>query len=106
MEGFMRTSRILAPAAAIAGVGLITAVYRAYRRDIRNARARVSTGSSIANTERGLIEYASIGEGLPLLVVHGAGGGSDQALDFAVGLKGGFRCIFVSRFGYLRTPLP
>ena len=68
---------------------------------------RVSTGSSIVNTERGLIEYASIGEGVPLLVVHGAGGGFDQALDFATGLnQAGFRCIFVSRFGYLRTPLP
>jgi pimeloyl-ACP methyl ester carboxylesterase len=58
-------------------------------------------------TERGPIEYVSIGEGVPLLVVHGAGGGFDQALDFAGDLnKAGFRCIFISRFGYLRTPLP
>ena len=42
-----------------------------------------------------------------MLVVHGAGGGFDQALDFATDLnKAVFRCIFVSRFGYLRTPLP
>jgi pimeloyl-ACP methyl ester carboxylesterase len=44
---------------------------------------------------------------MPLLVIHGAGGGFDQALDFESGLNRTlFRCIFVSRFGYLRTPLP
>jgi pimeloyl-ACP methyl ester carboxylesterase len=103
----MRTSSILLPAGAIACCGFLAGIYRAYRRDIRKAYARVSTGSSIVNTERGLIEYASIGEGAPLLVVHGAGGGFDQALDFATRLnQAGFRCILVSRFGYLRTPLP
>jgi pimeloyl-ACP methyl ester carboxylesterase len=40
-------------------------------------------------------------------VVHGAGGGYDQGLDFARHLvDGGFRVIAMSRFGYLRTPLP
>ena len=103
----MQISRIMSPVAAIASFGFLAAIYRAYWRDIRKAQARVSTGSSIINTERGPMEYASIGEGAPLLVVHGAGGGFDQALDFATDLnRAGFRCIFVSRFGYLRTPLP
>jgi 2-hydroxy-6-oxonona-2,4-dienedioate hydrolase len=40
-------------------------------------------------------------------VVHGAGGGFDQGLDFAKPLaERGFRVIAMSRFGYLRTPLP
>lgn len=103
----MQTSRILFPLGAIASLGFFGATYRAYRRDIRKAQARISAGSSIANTDRGAIEYASVGNGAPLLVVHGAGGGFDQPLDFAKVLNhGGFRCIFVSRFGYLRTPLP
>ena len=103
----MRASRILFPAGVIASVGFLTALHRAYRRDIRKAQARVSSGSTVINTERGPIEYASIGEGEPLLVIHGAGGGFDQALDFAADFKkAGRRCIFVSRFGYLRTPLP
>jgi pimeloyl-ACP methyl ester carboxylesterase len=103
----MRTSHILLPVGAIASFGFLAAIYRAYRRDIRKARARISTGSSVVSTERGPIEYASIGDGAPLLVVHGAGGGFDQALDFATDINEGlFRCIFVSRFGYLRTPLP
>ena len=98
----MQARRILLPVGAIASLGLLAAMYRAYRRDIRKAQGRVSTGGSIANTERGLIEYASIGKGVPLLVIHGAGGGFDQALDFAATLnQGQFHCIFVSRFGYL-----
>jgi 2-hydroxy-6-oxonona-2,4-dienedioate hydrolase len=103
----VQPSRIPLALGAITSLGFLAAIYRTYLRDIRKAQARVSTGSSIVNTGRGFIEYASIGEGAPLLVVHGAGGGFDQALDFATGVnKGLFRCIFVSRFGYLRTPLP
>jgi len=42
-----------------------------------------------------------------MLVVHGAGGGFDQGSYFAAPLaKRGFRAIAMSRFGYLRTPLP
>jgi pimeloyl-ACP methyl ester carboxylesterase len=41
------------------------------------------------------------------LAVHGAGGGFDQGLDFGAALASrGFRVIAMSRFGYLRTPLP
>src|SRR5579871_2478147 len=105
--GSMQARRILFPVAAAASLGSLAAIYRAYRRDMRKAQQRVSRGSSIIHTKRGNIEYAAIGEGAPLLVVHGAGGGFDQALDFAPKLnQAGFRCIFVSRFGYLRTPLP
>lgn len=79
----------------------------AYRRDIAAARARVAAGGSIADTVHGSIEYALAGEGPPVLVVHGAGGGYDQGLDIGEPLiQKGFRLIAVSRFGYLRTPLP
>jgi len=58
-------------------------------------------------TPCGPIEYSEAGEGLPILVVHGAGGGFDQGSYFAAPLvKKGFRAIAMSRFGYLRTPLP
>jgi len=81
---------------------------RAYRRDLQEAEKRVTSGSRIAQTRCGPIEYASIGKGSPLLMVHGAGGGFDQALAFASRFvnEEGYRGIFVSRFGYLRTPLP
>jgi pimeloyl-ACP methyl ester carboxylesterase len=82
-------------------------VYCRYRRDIRAARARVSSGSKLAKTPSGVIEYADVGTGAPVFVIHGAGGGFDQGLEFAQHLiDAGFRVIAPSRFGYLRTPLP
>jgi pimeloyl-ACP methyl ester carboxylesterase len=48
-----------------------------------------------------------MGNGPPILVVHGAGGGYDQGILTARAYGGeGFRWISPSRFGYLRTPLP
>jgi pimeloyl-ACP methyl ester carboxylesterase len=44
---------------------------------------------------------------MPVLSVHGAGGGDDQGLANAVELVGeGFQIIAPSRLGYLRTPVP
>lgn len=79
-----------------------------YRKEIRRARARVATGSKLLETRFGPIEYAVAGNanGPPVLVIHGAGGGFDQGLDIAAGVTNEFRVIAVSRFGYLRTPLP
>ena len=78
-----------------------------YLRDIGAARRRTSAGSGMAATKCGPIEYAERGAGPPVLVVHGAGGGFDQGLLIAdPRWAGGFRAIAMSRFGYLRTPLP
>lgn len=99
-----RLAAVIILAAAVAGLGAVTYFYQ---RDIREARARVASGSQIARTPCGPIEYAVAGDGPPVLVVHGAGGGYDQGLDFARPLvERGFRIIAMSRFGYLRTPLP
>jgi 2-hydroxy-6-oxonona-2,4-dienedioate hydrolase len=86
-----------------AGVG----TYLAFRADMRAARARLLAGSRVLSTACGPIEVAEVGDGPPVLVVHGTGGGYDQGLNLARGLVGeGFRRIAVSRFGYLRTPRP
>src|SRR5512144_1673531 len=86
---------------------LAAAVCALYLRDIAAARARVAAGARMVQTSCGPIQYASVGEGPPLLVVHGAGGGFDQGLDLGAPLvRKGFRIIAVSRFGYLGTPLP
>jgi 2-hydroxy-6-oxonona-2,4-dienedioate hydrolase len=96
---------LLRAALAIAVVAVAVA-YVVYRRDIDRSFERISTGSQIVQTPCGPIEYASIGEGDPVLVVHGAGGGFDQGMDIAKGLAaGGMRVIAMSRSGYLRTPL-
>jgi 2-hydroxy-6-oxonona-2,4-dienedioate hydrolase len=78
-----------------------------YGADLRRARQRVASGSRIAQTAAGPIEYTEIGQGPAVLLVHGAGGGFDQCLQLARELAGaGFRVVAMSRFGYLRTPLP
>jgi 2-hydroxy-6-oxonona-2,4-dienedioate hydrolase len=87
--------------------GLFGLAYISYQREIRHARERVSTGSHIVQTPCGPIEYTRAGNGPPVLVVHGAGGGYDQGLEFGEPLvHSGFGIIAMSRFGYLRTPLP
>lgn len=87
--------------------GLLWLTYARYQRDLREARERVAGGSQITQTPCGPIEYSVIGDGPPVLVVHGSGGGYDQGLDFGEPLAtSGLRVIAMSRFGYLRTPLP
>jgi pimeloyl-ACP methyl ester carboxylesterase len=86
----------------------IAAVIARYTRDIRAARQRVdSLGSRVIETACGPVEFAQIGEGDPLLVVHGALGGFDQGLFLArsVGVPNS-QIISVSRFGFLRSPVP
>ncbi len=77
-----------------------------YPADLQAAQARLA-GSELVQTPCGLIEYRAVGEGAAVLVAHGAGGGFDQSLDFAGPLAlRGLKIIGVSRFGYLRSPLP
>lgn len=83
------------------------ATYLAYARDMRAIRDRLAAGSQIVETRHGPIEYTTWGQGPPVLVVHGAGGGYDQGISIAQAFGGeGFRWISLSRFGYLRTPMP
>jgi pimeloyl-ACP methyl ester carboxylesterase len=103
----MPAARAILILVLLVAAGFIALTYVSYERDIRRARERVSTASRIAQTACGPIEYAMAGDGPPVLVVHGAGGGFDQGLDFGEPLAAkGFRVIAMSRFGYLRTPLP
>lgn len=103
----IRVFRVLVLLAALLVVGSIALAFAGYQRDIRRERERVATGSRVVRTACGSIEYAVAGDGPPVLVVHGAGGGFDQGLEFGRSLAdAGFRVIAMSRFGYLRTPLP
>jgi 2-hydroxy-6-oxonona-2,4-dienedioate hydrolase len=88
---------------------ILTALWIAWRfnSDIRAASARAAQGSVLIATRCGPIEYQEAGTGTPLLAIHGSGGGHDQGMAFAGKLAGrGVRVIAMSRFGYLRTPMP
>ena len=78
-----------------------------FHTDIAAARNRAAQGSTVIETACGMIEYQDVGSGKPLLAVHGSGGGYDQGMAFAAPLTSrGIRVIAMSRFGYLRTPMP
>lgn len=96
---------LLFTALLLGGLGVF--LFSRFHADLRRARERVRAGSQVIQTPCGEIEYAVSGEGQPVLVIHGAGGGFDQGLDIAAPLMGqGYQLIAVSRFGYLRSPLP
>ncbi len=77
------------------------------RTEASERRGHLAARSEIAQTPFGALEYVITGEGPPVLVLHGAGGGYDQGLLIAEAVGGeGFRWIAVSRFGYLNSPLP
>ena len=82
--------------------------YPSYHREMLGARNRLLAGSKILETGHGGLEYSVIGEGTPVLLLHGAGGGYDQGLWAGKMYLGqaGYRFISVSRFGFLRSPIP
>jgi pimeloyl-ACP methyl ester carboxylesterase len=92
---------------SILAIGIVAVAAR-YLREINTARQKINNqGSQVIETACGTIEYARVGEGYPVLVVHGAMGGFDAGLMLAKPvIDAGFQIISVSRFGYLCSPLP
>jgi pimeloyl-ACP methyl ester carboxylesterase len=94
---------ILLAIAAIAAV----AIWLAFRADVQAAERRVTGKSQLIPTRHGVMEFAEQGLGVPLLMIHGTGGGFDQGLMFSENVIGnGIRVIAPSRFGYLRSSWP
>jgi len=90
---------------ALAVVVLVYVVVQVdFRRWRRGRHITLQSGSTLVNTDQGAVEYAVLGEGPTLLIMHGGLGGYDQAIQIAGFLKG-FRVVAPSRPGYLRTEL-
>jgi pimeloyl-ACP methyl ester carboxylesterase len=103
----------MARTAVLAGVAALILAVTAlwiwwhFEDEIEGARVRSAQASTLIDTRCGTIELQQAGAGVPLLVVHGSGGGHDQGMAFAGSLaRHGIRVIAMSRFGYLRTPMP
>jgi pimeloyl-ACP methyl ester carboxylesterase len=79
----------------------------AYHGDMRAAETAAAGPSLVLDSPFGAIEYADTGQGPPVLMIHGSGGGFDQGIAFARPLAdAGFRIVAPSRFGYLRSAMP
>jgi 2-hydroxy-6-oxonona-2,4-dienedioate hydrolase len=103
----MRRSTRWALAGATALLSACLWIAARFDADIKAASAKAAIGGVMIDTRCGPIEYQESGTGIPLLMVHGSGGGHDQGIAFAGKLvERGIRVIAVSRFGYLRTPMP
>ncbi|MCC6981734.1 MAG: alpha/beta hydrolase [Bauldia sp.] len=88
-------------------VSVLAASWLMFSREQSAAEARLTGRSELVTTAFGTVEYAEAGNGPPVLMIHGSGGGFDQGLDFAAPLvEAGFRIIAPSRFGYLRSSFP
>jgi pimeloyl-ACP methyl ester carboxylesterase len=88
---------------ALLATGFVLAWFASWRSD---QLAFLDSGSEIAETKKGAIEYVDRGEGPTLLVFHNAPGGYDQAMLLgSLFAEEEFHLVAPSRPGYLRTPL-
>jgi 2-hydroxy-6-oxonona-2,4-dienedioate hydrolase len=95
--------------ATLAGTALIAAggIGIGLSRSLAAARARLAGRSELFEGRFGAMEYAVEGDGPPVLMLHGTGGGFDQGLDMTRPLAAaGWRIVAPSRFGYLRSDFP
>ena len=85
---------------AVLGLGVGIAIW--FMVDTRRAYLRIAGISEIVSSSLGTIEFKRGGAGVPVLVIHGSGGGFDQGELIAKAiLDERFDWIAPSRFGYL-----
>jgi len=78
-----------------------------FRKALARSYSRLdSIPSQIYHAKHGDIEYLLRGDGPTILISHGVTGGIDQGLRLSEGLGSGYRFLYVSRFGYLKSSMP
>jgi pimeloyl-ACP methyl ester carboxylesterase len=83
-------------------------IFMKYRKTLaKNQDYLASIPSQVFTSKLGKIEYYLKGEGPTILVSHGITGGVDQGIGLSKDYLGdGYRLLFVSRFGYLKSSIP
>ena len=87
---------------------ICTIVFLKFRKSrTQNYRRLQDIPSKVYNSKHGKIEYLLTGKGPTILISHGITGGIDQGIGMSKDFLGeGYRFLFVSRFGYLKSSLP
>ena len=108
VRAIFRYAMLLAILLAVGLVVFVAVTYPRFQADTQSNRERLLSGSDVLTTEEFRdIEYAVQGEGLLVLLAHGAGGGYDQGLLIGNNYVGeSHHLIAPSRFGYLRSSIP
>lgn len=106
-KGFKWTLRIVLGFLLIVALTATIAfvLFSSWRADHLRA---LESGSKIAATARGNIEYAVAGSGVPYLIIHGSPGGYENGLAGRNAYPDSYEnvlTITASRPGFLRTPL-
>lgn len=98
-------SMIFGITAVVSFIIIITICYILYRKELHNFNIEMSKESQIFESPMGPIQYAIKGDGLPVLIIHGALGGYDQSASIMPFLEG-IRGICPSFYGYLKSGTP
>ena len=75
----MTRSRWLLWAALFGAAAGVLAVRWQFGCDLASAAARAAHGSTVVTTRCGPIEMQQAGDGIPLLMIHGSGGGPESS---------------------------
>lgn len=108
MSSKRKLKKLLAAGAGLVGMGLgawgLRRVLQKFESEKAEQIQQLEQGSRVVQTACGPVEVAIVGEGPPVLVIHGGAGGYDQGL-LETRVFENFKFIAVSRPGYLRTPI-
>jgi len=83
-------------------------IYITYKKYLNSCYKRIDTiKSQVFKSNIGNIEYILEGKGPTILVSHGVTGGIDQGIGLSnLYLGKGYRYLYISRFGYLKSSMP
>ncbi|HPG41460.1 MAG TPA: alpha/beta hydrolase [bacterium] len=85
-----------------------TASYIKFRSDLQAGVTKIhDLQSQLYASQYGDVEYVLAGTGPTVLISHGVIGGIDQGMGLAdLYLGQGYRFLYISRFGYLKSAMP